>query len=154
MYFTAVAIVPLDALRDERSQAVDAAVDTGAWMINVHASGGAAMMRAAVSAGADAASRLGRPRPLLIGVTVLTSMDAATLASVGVDRPLLDQVVALARLAQSAGLDGVVASPQETAAIRHACGSAFAIVTGIATGCERVVGAPTPRCPNWLSPHA
>jgi orotidine-5'-phosphate decarboxylase len=62
-------------------------------------------------------------------VTVLTSMDAPTLSSVGVDRPLLDQVVALARLAQGAGLDGVVASPQEIAAIRRACGNDFAIVT-------------------------
>ena len=110
-------------------QAVEAAVETGAWMINVHASGGAAMMRAAASAGAEAASRLGRPNPVLIGVTVLTSMDAAALSSVGVDRPLLDQVVALARLAQTAGLDGVVASPQEITAIRDACGREFAIVT-------------------------
>ena len=56
-------------------------------------------------------------------------MDDATLASIGVQRPLLDQVVTLARMAQDAGLDGVVASPQETAAIRAACGPDFAIVT-------------------------
>jgi len=111
------------------AQAVEAAVETGAWMVNVHASGGAAMMQAAVAAGAEAAARLGRPRPLLIGVTVLTSMDAAALASVGVQRPLLDQVLALAELAQTAGLDGVVASPQETREIRRARGPAFAIVT-------------------------
>jgi orotidine-5'-phosphate decarboxylase len=111
------------------AQAVDAAVATGAWMINVHASGGAPMMEAAVRAGAEAAARIGVPRPLVIGVTVLTSMDAPTLQACGVERPLLDQVIALARLARQAGLDGVVASPQETAAIRAACGPDFAIVT-------------------------
>ncbi len=110
-------------------QAVDAAVTTGAWMINVHASGGVPMMQAAVRAGAEAADRVGRPMPLLIGVTVLTSMDALTLETVGVVRPLLDHVVALARLAQYAGLRGVVASPLETAAIRSACGAEFVIVT-------------------------
>jgi orotidine-5'-phosphate decarboxylase len=111
------------------AQAVDAAVATGAWMINVHASGGIPMMEAAARAGADAATRLRRPPPLLIGVTVLTSMDAATLGSVGVGRPLLRQVVHLATLAQQAGLGGVVASPQEIVAIREACGPEFAIVT-------------------------
>ena len=111
------------------SQAVDAAVQTGAWIINVHASGGAAMMKAAAQAGREAAARLGRPQPLLIGVTVLTSMDEAALAQVGVQRPLLDQVLGLATLAQEAGLDGVVASPRETEAIRRACGPSFAIVT-------------------------
>ena len=111
------------------AQAVEAAVHTGAWMINVHASGGAAMMQAAARAGRDAAARLGRPQPLLIGVTVLTSMDQAALDRIGVRRPVLDQVLALAMLARDAGLDGVVASPQETAAVRAACGPDFAIVT-------------------------
>jgi orotidine-5'-phosphate decarboxylase len=111
------------------AQAVDAAVTTGAWMINVHASGGVPMMQAAVRAGTEASSRMGRPTPLLIGVTVLTSMDAPTLETVGVTRPLLEHVVALARLAQQAGLHGVVASPLETAAIRAACGAQFVIVT-------------------------
>jgi orotidine-5'-phosphate decarboxylase len=111
------------------AQAVEAAVRTGAWMINVHASGGEAMMQAAARAAADTASRLAVPAPLVIGVTVLTSVDAATLQSVGVSRPVADHVLVLARMAQSAGLKGVVASPQETAAIRAACGPAFAIVT-------------------------
>ena len=104
------------------AQAVEAAVITGAWMINVHASGGVPMMQAAAKAAAETAARLGRTKPLVIAVTVLTSMDQETLRAGGVDRPLFDQVVALARLAQQAGLDGVVASPQETEAIRAACG--------------------------------
>ena len=111
------------------AQAVDAAVRTGAWMINVHASGGAAMMQAAARAGADAAASTGVQPPLIIAVTVLTSMDEQTLSQTGVTRPLLDHVLALARMAQSAGLHGVVASPQETTAIRQACGTDFAIVT-------------------------
>ena len=123
------------------AQAVGAAVTTGAWMINVHASGGVAMMQAAARAGRDMAARLARPAPVMIGVTVLTSIDAATLAEVGVNRPVIEQVVALARLAQSAGLDGVVASPQETARIRAACGPDFVIVTpgirGASAGASR-----------------
>jgi orotidine-5'-phosphate decarboxylase len=111
------------------AQAVDAAVRTGAWMINVHASGGPAMMQAATRAAADAAAATGVPPPLVIGVTVLTSMDEQTLMQTGVMRPLVDHVLALARMAQSAGLHGVVASPQETSAIRQACGPDFAIVT-------------------------
>jgi orotidine-5'-phosphate decarboxylase len=111
------------------AQAVDAAVQTGAWMINVHASGGVPMMQAASRAGRDAAARAGTAAPLLIAVTVLTSMDEETLRATGVQRPVLDQVVSLARMTQEAGLDGVVASPQETAAIRAACGPDFSIVT-------------------------
>jgi orotidine-5'-phosphate decarboxylase len=109
--------------------AVQSAVATGAWMVNVHASGGSAMMKAAVDAAAKSAATLGRPKPLVIGVTVLTSMTDAALQEVGVQRPLIDQVVHLARLARSSGLDGVVASPQETRAIRDACGDDFQIVT-------------------------
>jgi orotidine-5'-phosphate decarboxylase len=123
------------------AQAVEAATLTGAWMVNVHASGGTAMMQAAAQAAVAAAQRLGRPAPLVIGVTVLTSMDEATLHDTGVERPLLPHVVALARLAQAAGLAGVVASPQETASIRAACGVDFVIVTpgirGRSAGSER-----------------
>ena len=109
--------------------AVQAAVATGAWMVNVHASGGSAMMEAAAAAAHTTAETLGLPRPLVIAVTVLTSMDNEGLAEIGVARPMLDQVVHLATLAQASGLDGVVASPQEVRAIRSACGSDFQIVT-------------------------
>ena len=111
------------------AHAVDAAVRTGAWMVNVHACGGTAMMRAAADAAHNAATRAGRAKPLVIGVTVLTSMDESALAETGVQRPVLDQVLALARLARDAGLDGVVASPLEIAAIRRECGPDFVIVT-------------------------
>ncbi len=109
--------------------AVQAAVATGAWMVNVHASGGSTMMAAAAAAARTAAETLGLPRPLVIAVTVLTSMDNEGLAEIGVARPMLDQVVHLATLARASGLDGVVASPQEVRAIRSACGSDFQIVT-------------------------
>jgi orotidine-5'-phosphate decarboxylase len=109
--------------------AVQSAVATGAWMIDVHASGGRAMMRAASDAADKAAAAAGRTRPLMIGVTVLTSFDAAALHEIGVGRGVLEQVVHLATLAKEAGLDGVVASPQETPAIRQACGGDFLIVT-------------------------
>jgi orotidine-5'-phosphate decarboxylase len=109
--------------------AVASAVSTGAWMINVHASGGRRMMQAAADSAAKTAERLGRPRPLVIAVTVLTSLEEEQLREVGVDRPMIDQVVSLARLAQESGLDGVVASPQEIEAIRRASGESFQIVT-------------------------
>ena len=111
------------------AQAVDAAVRTGAWMINVHASGGSAMMQAAARAAAEAATAEGRSAPVLLAVTVLTSMDQEALIQTGVTRPLLDHVLMLARMAHAAGMQGVVASPHETAAIRQACGPDFAIVT-------------------------
>lgn len=122
-------------------QAVEAAVLTGAWMINVHAAGGTAMMEAAARAARETSARLGRPAPVMIGVTVLTSMDQEALRAIGVERPVLDQVIALARLTRQAGLQGVVASAQETSAIRQACGPEFQIVTpgirGAAAGAER-----------------
>jgi orotidine-5'-phosphate decarboxylase len=111
------------------AQAVAAAVHTGAWMVDVHASGGRGMMEAAVNAGREAALQVGRPMPLVVGVTVLTSMNQNMLAETGVGRPLLDQVVSLAQLAKSAGLQGVVASPHEITEIRRVCGGEFAIVT-------------------------
>ena len=104
--------------------AVRAAADLGVWMVNVHASGGPAMLDAARRAAGEGAGR-----PLVIAVTVLTSLDHAALSAVGVPDEPIGQVVRLARLAAASGLDGVVASPQETAAIRQACAGPFLIVT-------------------------
>jgi orotidine-5'-phosphate decarboxylase len=109
--------------------AVAAATDLGVWMVNVHAGGGTAMMRAAREAAHEAAARRGAPAPLVIAVTVLTSMNQQTLSEIGVVIELRDQVLRLAELTREAGLDGVVASPQETEAIRHRCGKDFVIVT-------------------------
>jgi orotidine-5'-phosphate decarboxylase len=109
--------------------AVAAATSLGVWMVNVHATGGAKMMEAARDAAHETAARDGRPAPLLIAVTVLTSMNAAVLDETGVASPVVEQVLRLARLTQQAGLDGVVASPHETALIRQRSGAAFTIVT-------------------------
>jgi len=104
--------------------AVAAAADIGAWMVNVHASGGPRMMAAA----REALAGYGH-RPWLIGVTVLTSMDAGELRAVGVADEPQTQVRRLARLAQEAGLDGVVASPQEVPMLRRELGDDFLLVT-------------------------
>ena len=123
------------------AQAVESAVQTGAWMINVHASGGIPMMQGAVKAGRETAQRLGQRPPLLIAVTVLTSMNDEVLHDIGVHRSMIDQVVALATMTQRAGMDGVVASAQETADIRRACGDTFLIVTPGIRGASARAGA-------------
>jgi len=109
--------------------AVAAATRLGVWMLNVHASGGSAMMRAARAAADEEAARRSRPVPLVIAVTVLTSLDQEALAEIGLDHSMTAQVERLAALAEASGLDGVVASPQEIAIIRRRVGGRFAVVT-------------------------
>ena len=110
--------------------AVRAAVRRRVWMVNVHAWGGVAMLRAAREAAREGADQAGVPAPLLIGVTVLTSIDQAALnEELRVPGTPDEQVTHLARFCQAAGLDGVVASPREVAAVRQACGPDFITVT-------------------------
>ncbi|MCY0965814.1 orotidine-5'-phosphate decarboxylase [Parathalassolituus penaei] len=106
------------------AKAVGAAARLGVWMVNVHASGGRRMMEAARNE-LDKQSY----QPLLIGVTVLTSMDASDLADLGLDVTPEQQVARLARLAKTSGLDGVVCSANEVGIIRENCGSDFLTVT-------------------------
>ncbi len=101
-----------------------AAADLGCWMMNVHAAGGGAMLSAARAALGDALER-----PLLIAVTVLTSIDEPTLHSVGVVGSIADQVARLAALTADAGLDGVVCSPLEIGVLRAQRGLAFKLIT-------------------------
>jgi len=111
------------------ASAATEAAKLGAWMIDVHASGGLAMMKAAREAAHASAVRAGVPPPLVIAITVLTSFDQNTLESIGVRSPVVNQVDALAWLAQEAGIDGVVASPQEVGRLRAARGEDFVLVT-------------------------
>ena len=108
--------------------AIRAVVPLRPTIVNVHAAGGPAMMRAAVAAASEAAEKHGVPRPRVIAVTVLTSMDDDDLSAVGQATPAEAQVVRLAKLAQSCGMDGVVCSACEIAPIRAACGPEFALV--------------------------
>ncbi|MBP0048492.1 orotidine-5'-phosphate decarboxylase [Marinobacterium sp. AK62] len=107
------------------ARAVRAAAELGVWMVNVHASGGSRMM----SAAREQLEQVQGNRTLLIAVTVLTSMQREDLAEIGLDVDPMEQVVRLARLTESAGLDGVVCSAQEVAAIREAVQRDFALVT-------------------------
>jgi orotidine-5'-phosphate decarboxylase len=104
--------------------ACTAAARLGVWMINVHALGGRAMMTAA----REAVTKAGKP-PKLVAVTLLTSMGSTDMADVGIAGDPQDAVARLARLAQSCGLDGVVCSPREAAALRRQCGKDFLLVT-------------------------
>lgn len=108
--------------------AVRAAVSLSPMILNVHAAGGAAMMRAARDAAVDEAARLGIRRPLVIAVTVLTSLDDDDLAATGQQGPASAQVTRLAALARECGLDGVVCSAREIDAVRAICGKDFTLV--------------------------
>jgi orotidine-5'-phosphate decarboxylase len=106
------------------AKACPAAADLGVWMLNVHTLGGAAMMEAAREA-VDSAST----QPILIGVTLLTSMDQTTFEQIGLSGNMSDTVIRLAKMAKSSGLDGVVCSAQEASALRENLGEAFQLIT-------------------------
>lgn len=117
--------------------AVRAVTRLGPAYMNVHASGGTAMMIAAHNAAAEEADKIGLPTPKILGVTLLTSLDEDTLTQVGYRDGLEERVVQLARLTRESGLAGVVCSAREIAAVRGACGPDFVLmVPGI-----RPVGA-------------
>jgi orotidine-5'-phosphate decarboxylase len=106
------------------AKACEVASRLGVWMLNVHASGGSAMMEAA----REGVERSGQ-KPILIAVTVLTSMNQQMLNEVGVESTVSDQVFNLASLTQKSGLDGVVCSAQEAPILRKALGDKFCLVT-------------------------
>lgn len=127
------------------ARAVRSAADLGVWMVDLHASGGLRMM--------EEAKRIlepyGKDAPLLIAVTVLTSMEDLDLLQIGINASPMEQVLRLAHLTQRAGLDGVVCSPQEVKILRNACGEDFKLVTpgirpiGVDFGDQRRVMTPT-----------
>ena len=109
--------------------AVEAAVNLKVAMLNVHTLGGRAMMKAAAEAVRSKARAIIVTPPILLGVTVLTSLSDADLAHVGINAPVAEEVMQLAALAYSSGLNGVVASPHEISPIRKVCPAEFLIVT-------------------------
>ena len=96
--------------------------------MTIHTAGGPAMMAAAAKAAVDAATEVGCKRPLIVGVTILTSLDNQDLFAIGYKNNVADQVLTLAKLAKENGLDGVVCSPHEIELIKNACGQDFKLV--------------------------
>ncbi|MFY1027284.1 orotidine-5'-phosphate decarboxylase [Actinobacillus seminis] len=107
------------------ARAVRSAADLGVWMVDLHASGGFHMMEEAKKI----LEPYGKDAPILISVTVLTSMEDLDLLQIGINASPMEQVIRLARLSQRAGLDGVVCSPQEVEILRAECGKDFKLVT-------------------------
>ncbi|OBX08534.1 orotidine 5'-phosphate decarboxylase [Gallibacterium salpingitidis] len=107
------------------ARAVRSAADLGVWMVDMHASGGLRMMEAAKKI----LEPYGKDAPILIAITVLTSMEEADLLQIGVNTSPEEHVIRLARLSQRAGLDGVVCSPQEVEILRQRCGNDFKLIT-------------------------
>lgn len=110
------------------AKAIRATAGINTFMMTVHTAGGRAMLQAAIDASMEVAAITGKDRPLIIGVTVLTSLDQADITMLGMKDNLNDQVARLADLAQSCRLDGVVCSPYEIAALRKQCGNDFTLV--------------------------
>jgi len=111
------------------AQACAAATRLGVWMLNVHAAGGRVMLQTARDAVARTAADSGRPRPLLIAVTVLTSLADGDMQDTGIERSASDHALRLAQLTAACGLDGVVSSAVEAPALRAVLGPAFKLVT-------------------------
>ena len=110
--------------------AAESATKLGVYMFTIHTSGSYEMMKAAADTARETSEKLGIKKPLVLGVTVLTSINQEILEKeICVKKSLKEYVVHLAKLAKSAGLDGVVASPQEIREIRNACGEDFIILT-------------------------
>ncbi|STX51359.1 orotidine-5'-phosphate decarboxylase [Legionella busanensis] len=107
------------------AHACKAAAELGVWMINVHTSGGLKMMQAA----REALTNFGPHKPLLIGVTVLTSMASQELLTIGVNSSLEEQISLQTKLAEQAGLDGVVCSAHEVQLVKSLCGQSFLTIT-------------------------
>ena len=110
------------------AKAIRATAGIDTFMMTVHTAGGRAMLRAAIDASMEVAATTGKERPLVVGVTVLTSLDQDDLSMIGMREQLHDQVRRLADLAQSSGLDGVVCSPYEISLLREHCGHDFTLV--------------------------
>ena len=127
---------------------IRAVVELEPTFVTLHTAGGAAMMKAAAETAAAEARRLGVARPKLLGVTVLTSLDRSDLEATGVSSEPGAQAVRLAALARASGLDGVVCSPHEIAALREACGKEFVLMVpgirpaGSASGDQKRVMTP------------
>ncbi|MEA3305259.1 MAG: orotidine-5'-phosphate decarboxylase [Candidatus Omnitrophota bacterium] len=111
------------------AKASKAAAKQGIHMFTVHAMGGLEMMKASVKAAREEAERLGSVPPIILGITVLTSLNSKDIQAVGMDRTVNEQVIKLVKLAEKAGLDGVVASPKEAPEIRKHVRKDFLIVT-------------------------
>ncbi|MEW6553146.1 MAG: orotidine-5'-phosphate decarboxylase [Actinomycetota bacterium] len=129
MGFRVFADLKLHDIPNTVGGAVRALVRKGASMITIHCSGGRAMLEAAVRAAGEEAPAAGTARPLLLGVTVLTSLDEAGAAEIGWENGIGHAVSSLARLAVESGLDGVVASPREALRLREDLGQGAVIVT-------------------------
>ncbi len=127
---------------------IRAVVELEPTFITIHTAGGPAMMKAAAETATMEAKRLGVARPKLLGVTVLTSLDKSDLEATGVSSDPGAQAVRLATLARASGLDGVICSPLEIAALRKACGADFVLMVpgirpaGSATGDQKRVMTP------------
>ena len=120
------------------AKAVAAATRLDVQMLTIHCSGGSAMMKAALKAAQETAASMGRPAPLVLGVTVLTSMDSAALAELGGETAVEAQVERLARLAAASGLSGLVCSPLELQRLKPILPAGMNFVTpGIRTGAEK-----------------